>query len=337
MHSPDFDREMSDAACFDGSVRAARFSWSYSRERLFRHCRRACFIGCFLPQGGWDPMAHPVIRSAYMEKQRMSFRLWLSRTVQDGIVDGLKKALAHPADSHQKLFASGCLRSFSRNLFDLEYSMEHREYLSDPKRPCIRECLGGQPDLFPELRRRAAAAFGKVYEFLMSGPLLRELLSLDPVCFRFQERLLSQTLDRWTVWFSPGLVFFPGGRPNMLLCSASTTSEETEEAADTALPDPAGVAAALFALHIRTLQEARPPLARLFRFNSEEAGLEEIRAADGLRTLIDSGAKAMFSLIRPDGSVFFGDFPKTSDPVRCPGCQYAGTCRLLDEWEARHC
>lgn len=338
MPSPDFEKEAADAARFDGVLRAARFSWSYSRERLFRRCRRAYFIGCFLAQGGWDPMAHPVIRSAYAEKQRMSFRLWLSRTVQEAVAEGLKKALGHPADSRRKLFSSGCLRYFSGKLSDLEYSMVHREYLSDPKRPCIRECLpGGQADRFPELRNRAMESFRTVHKTLTDAPLIRELLLFDPIRFRFHENLLSLPFGRWTAWFSPGLVFFDGKRFNMLLCSATESADGPDEWTDTALPDPAGVAAALFDLHVRTVRQGTSSRARLFRFGSGDAGLEEIRPADGLQTLIGTGAEEMFSRIRPDGSVRFADFPKTDDAVRCAGCQYAETCRLLDRWEEHHC
>lgn len=340
MQPPDFEKETADAARFDGSVQVRRFSWSYSRERLFRRCRRAYFIGCFLPQGGWDPMAHPVIRSAYVEKQRLSFRLWLSRAVRNGITEGLKKALGHPVEQRRKLFSSGCLRSFSKELFELEYSMEHEEYLNDPKRPCIRECLGKGPESFSERRQQAMDSFGTAYKTLISSPLIRELLLQDPIRFRFQDDLLSMPWKRWTVWFSPGLVFFDGRRFNMLLCSASDFSGETEEIPEeiSPLPDPPSVTAALFDLHVRTVWKGAPPLARLFRFDSGHAEVEEIRPADGVEALIDSGAEEMFSLIRPDGTVFFGDFPKASESARCGTCQYAETCRLLDRWEeGRHC
>ena len=338
MPSPDFEKELLEAARFDGSVRDVRFSWSYSREHLFRQCRRAYFISCFLSQGGWEPLVHPVIRAAYVEKQRISFRLWLSRTVQNGIAEGLKKALVHPVDSRHKLFTSVCLRFFSKNLFDLEYSMEHGEYRNDPKRPCIRECLDGQVDRFRELRHQAMESFGTAYNTLTSSPLFQELLRLDPIRFRFGDTLLSYPFGQWTVWFSPGLVFFDGRRFNMLLCSASASvSGEEEEARDSALPDPARVTAALFDLHVRTIRKGAPPLARLFRFDSANAALEEIQPADGLPSLIRSGAEEMFSLIHPDGSVFFADYPKTTVRGRCAGCQFAGTCRLLDQWEARHC
>ena len=340
MQPPDFERETADAAHFDGSVTVRRFSWSYSREQLFRQCRRAYFIGCFLPQGGWDPAAHPVIRSAYVEKQRLSFRLWLSRAVGNGIAEGLKKALGHPGELRRKLFSSGCLRSFSKDLSDLEYSMEHREYLSDPKRPCIRECLGGQPDSFSERRQQAMDSFGTAYRTLTSSPLIRELLPLEPLQVRFRDGLLSLPVGRWTVWFSPGLVFFSGRQADMLLFSASDPSGRTGERTEESPlpdPDPAGVAAALFGLHVRTVWKGMQPRCRIFRFGTGDARLEEIRPAEEIQARICSGADEMFSLIRPDGSVRFTDFPKMPGPGRCGGCQYAETCLLLDQWEECHC
>ena len=75
----------------------------------------------------------------------------------------------------------------------------------------------------------------------------------------------------------------------------------------------------------------------LFRFGTQHADLEEIRPAPGIRDRIRTGAGEMFSLIRPDGSVFFGDFPKTGETRRCGGCPYAETCRELDAWADRHC
>ena len=339
MPSPDFEKELLSAAQFDGSVPASRFSWSFSRERLFRRCRRAFFIGCFLSQGGWDPLVHPLIRSAYMEKHTLPFRLWLTRTVQNGIAAGLRKAVILPPDSRRKAFSSGCLRFLSKNLFDLEFSLEHGEYLSDPKRPCVRECSDGQMTRFPELRRQALDSFSAAYAALMKVPWFHDILQLDVMHFRFDDDLISILFEQWPVWFSPGLVFFSGKQFNMVLCSASETVCPSGEESDTEddLPDPACVTAALFEMHIRSKWQREPPLARLFRFGPDGADVEEIRPEPGIRTLIRNGAGEMFSLIRPDGSVRFGDFPKTPDPIRCVGCQYAGTCRLLDQWADRHC
>ncbi len=340
MPSPDFEKELLSAAQFDGSVPAERFSWSFSRERLFRRCRRAFFISCFLSQGGWDPLVHPLIRSAYEEKHILPFRLWLTRTVQNGIAAGLKKAAVLPPDARRKAFSSGCLRFLSKDLFDLEFSLEHGEYRSDPKRPCVRECLGGQTARFPEIRRLALDSFSAVYAALMKAPWFHDILQLDILHFRFDDDLISILFEQWPVWFSPGLVFFSGKRFNMLLCSASETvcppAEESGPDGDP-LPDPAAVTAALFEMHIRSKWQREPPQARLFRFGPDGADAEEIRSFPGIRELIRNGASEMFSLIRPDGSVRFEDFPKTQVPERCGRCPHAGTCRLLDHWADRHC
>ena len=337
MSSPDFEKELLSAAQFDGSVHAARFSWSCSRERLFRRCRRAFFIGYFLSQGGWDPLVHPLIRSAYLEKNWLSFRLWLTKTVQAGIAAGLKKAAPLPPDERRKVFASGCLRFFSKNLFELEFSMEHEEYRNDPKRPCVRECLNGRMDRFPEFRKQALDSFSSVYAALMKAPWFQDILKLDVMHFRFGDDLIALHIDQWPVWFAPGLVFSLGKRFNMFLCSASIPdSLSPKETEPDELPDPVRVTAALFEMHVRSKGRQEAPLARLFRFGQDGAEWEEIQPCPDIRALIRSGAEAMFSRIRPDGSVHFGDFPKTSEPEQCADCQYAGTCRMLDQWADCH-
>lgn len=333
MFSNDFEKEMLSAARFGGSRTAFRFSWSFSRERLFRRCRRAFFIDCFLSQGGWDPSAHPLIRSAYVEKQRLPFPLWLSRTVRAGLREGLKKALAQPPDARRKAFSSGFLRFLSGKLFDLEFSMSRKEYLDDPKRPCLRECVEGEKIPFSALRPQAVSAFGTAHGLLTGSPLFQELLSLDVMNFRFGEDLISLPFDPCPVWFAPGLIFFLSNKFHMLLPSASGAEDETP-----GFPPAAAVSAALFDLHIRSKWKSEEPtVTHLFRFGPDAAGMEEIPPASGLPDRIRSGAGEMFSLIRPDGSVFFGDFPKTGEPGGCASCRYAGTCRMLDEWALHHC
>ena len=41
----------------------------------------------------------------------------------------------------------------------------------------------------------------------------------------------------------------------------------------------------------------------------------------------------MLSRIQPDGRVCYKNFPCTDRTESCPDCPFAGTCRMLKEWE----
>jgi hypothetical protein len=70
------------------------FSWSCSRDRLFRDCRRAYYYQYYASWGGWDSSADELARKAYILKNVKSIDMWIGDTVHQiikGIVEGIKE------------------------------------------------------------------------------------------------------------------------------------------------------------------------------------------------------------------------------------------------------
>jgi len=69
---------------------ANNFSWSVSRGRLFRTCRRAYYYNYYGAWGGWESSAPMLARQLYVLKQIQNLTLWGGSLVHSVIADALK-------------------------------------------------------------------------------------------------------------------------------------------------------------------------------------------------------------------------------------------------------
>jgi hypothetical protein len=67
-----------------------RFSWSVSRDRIFRECPRKYFFNYYGHWGGWEPDAPERIRRIYVLKQLKNRAIWAGEVVHDCIARSLK-------------------------------------------------------------------------------------------------------------------------------------------------------------------------------------------------------------------------------------------------------
>lgn len=324
MNHP-FEQQMLDAAHFSGPVRAGAFSWSCAREWLFTRCERACFLRYYLAQGGWDPHAHPLIRSAYADKYVQTFGMWLSRTFQSAVQRGFREAMTRAQEKRKRSFSAVCLRFLSRAVLDLQLSMENKEYLTDPKKPVILEWLRADDpaEAMLKIRQDAVNSFSTAYAAFTGSPQFRDMLALDLTDFRLEEDFYSFQFEQYPVWFAPGLVFFQDGKFRMILFRGGPCDEQEKDS----------VTAALFALYVRSKWKKQGVATMLFTFTPEQAQFQEIRAADRIRTRIRTGAERMLRKIRPDGTVLHTDFSKACEEKTCAECLFRSTCAALDAWE----
>ena len=68
------------------------FSWSASRDRLFRDCARAYWFSYYGSWGGWERGADPRTRRLYYLKNLTTLPMWIGSRVHD-TVEGLIRAL----------------------------------------------------------------------------------------------------------------------------------------------------------------------------------------------------------------------------------------------------
>jgi len=78
------------------------FSWSTSRDRLFRQCKRAYYYHYYGSWGGWDENANPHVREAYILKNLTSGKAWAGAHVHRAvsrILRSLKRGSLSPEDA----------------------------------------------------------------------------------------------------------------------------------------------------------------------------------------------------------------------------------------------
>lgn len=81
------------------------FSWSASRDRLFRSCHRAYYYNYYGYWNGWDYKADPKTKLIYKLKKLQSTTLWAGSTVHDILQDILTmiKAIATGASEPERM------------------------------------------------------------------------------------------------------------------------------------------------------------------------------------------------------------------------------------------
>lgn len=328
MNTRDFERDILDAAAFDGTRKASRFSWSYARETLFRKCKRACFIRYYLAQGGWDPYAHPLIRSAYVEKYRLPFRLWLARTFHLALQNGFRKAAAVPQEKRERMFSGVCLRYLGKSVSDLQFSLENREYVDDPKKPAITEflCAEDRTGALIQLKQTAVDSFSAAYAAFTKSSVFQNILALDFTDLRLEDPFLSFQFEQWPVWFAPGIVWHEKRKFHMLLCDVPGERGKEDIAPR--------VTAALFQLFVRSKwNNCRGATASAFIFQEGAGDFVPLDPYPDIRNIIRKSSAEMLALVHEDSLVDYRDFPCTEDSANCKTCQFAGTCKALQQWE----
>ena len=73
------------------------FSWSASRDRMFRECPRQYYYSYYGAWGGWSDQAPPMARKLYYLKNLTTLPLWVGSKVHD-TVEGLLRAVKNGRD-----------------------------------------------------------------------------------------------------------------------------------------------------------------------------------------------------------------------------------------------
>lgn len=327
MNKPDFEKDIISAAEFNGIRHASRFSWSHAREILFRRCRKAYFIRYYLAQGGWDMYAAPIVRSAYIEKYRMPFHIWLAGTFHMAMRSAFRQAAVQPAAKRKKTFTAACLRDLGRAVSDLQFSLENREYADDPKKPAILEFLRApdQAGALLDLKQKAVDSFSSAYGTLIKSEIFESILALNFTALRLDDPFLSFQFEQWPVWFAPGIVWYDKGEFHSLL------AQVTDPAGDDSKGE--RVTAALFDLYVQSKWNFRKTTSTVFVFDEKGSSMSTVKPASGIRSMIRKSSAEMLSLIHEDANVDCRDFPCTDNTDLCQHCQFKTTCKALCAWE----
>ena len=293
---------------FPISSDAGEFSWSYTRHKIFKFCRRAYFYRYYAAQKGWDKFADPRSQLIYRLKNLVKTENYVRNTVSKAISDvflrGNKK--------NEKDFPLRNIYSELRqNLFRTRTDIENRCWEDDPKKTNLFEIYYGEsPD----------TVFGRIREYisgiiliLSQGGLLSELSAIPYLQWKNFKLPLAFFLDGLNVWTAPDFVWTEEGNTNVLFLRFRPDDESWR------LPPGISVLALENKFHI-------PPSrfrCRTFFCNGHEI-FEGYENLEKVRSLIKESSSSMLSLLVPDGKAHEENFGRAE--TCCSSCGFKEYC-----------
>ncbi|MEW6364145.1 MAG: PD-(D/E)XK nuclease family protein [Acidobacteriota bacterium] len=293
------------------------FSWSKSRDEVFRECLRKYYFHYYGYWSGWDASASARARQIYLLKQLKSRHMWAGGRVHTCVKDILQAVRSRrrlpTADEAAK-------NMLARMRQDYRESRD-RKYREDPKGFCglfEHEYEITLPD--EAWKETAANAEACVRNFYQSDAFSM-VQSLPPAGWLDLEKLSSFRLDGVTVWVQLDLAFRDGEQ--ILIYDWKTGSSESGEnelqlacyifyAVETWKTAPEQVTAV--ALYLADNQATPRQMT--------QADLESMR--EYIRDSID---EMRFPLLDPEKNIAEEDaFDFAEDEEPCRRCNYRKVC-----------
>lgn len=297
-----------------------RFSWSVSRDRLFRACPRAYYYHYYGSWGGWEPGAPPDVRELYVLKQLQTRHQWVGHAVHavlEQVLRGLRDGRPLSAAEARGQLTFRMRREFADS--------RRGRYWREPKTGGLVEHEYELPVTGVEWQALHAQA-GSALAAALDLPLFDRLRRLAPDDWLAVELRDAFDLGGVPIWCVPDLAFREGD--GVVIVDWKT-----------GWPDPPGADAgarfqlACYGLYARARLGARPETLRLgvaylglpeYRESTiDDAGLEAALAT--LRSSIAAMQASLADATRDDARV--DHFPQTGDATRCVRCPFRRPCR----------
>ncbi len=304
------------------------FSWSVSRDRLFRSCSRAYYYKYYGAWGGWEPGAAPDVRELYVLKQLKTRHQWIGDVVHRAlreVLEGLRRGRLTPLAE-----ADARLTHLMRLWFK---ASREGAYWREPKRGGLVEheyaapvSVEGWRALHEEARQALAAAYRL--------GLFERLARLGAGDWLAVEAFDSFDFDGVPVHCVPDLSFREGDR--VVIVDWKTGRPEPETAAgETTIR----FQLACYGLHARARWGATPEALRLGvaflgLLDYRESGIEAAEMAAAEAAIRTSMAAMRARLADPAMNLArIEDFPQADALARCVCCPFRRPCRGA-EWVA---
>jgi len=201
------------------------FSWSVSRNRLFRTCPRAYYFNYYGSWGGWDRNSPERTRKLYILKNLQTLEIWGGSIVHGTIAEALRRY----ARSHTPIRA-GELQARARGKLRQGWvEAVNGEWRVSPKKTNLFGLYYGDGKKLP--RERTDGIRERIYSCLAAfaeSTVLREILAVPYMSWRPVDQLDSFVLDGLKVWCAIDFAYTdPAGILRIL--DWKTGSERTEE------------------------------------------------------------------------------------------------------------
>jgi hypothetical protein len=201
------------------------FSWSVSRDQLFRTCRRAYYYTYYGSWGGWEPDAAPSVRQLYILKNLKTLEMWAGTIVHETIAE----ALGRYARKRYPIQAGELQARAREKLRSGWVEAVSQQWLTSPKKTNLHELYYGNGRSLP--RERTERIRDRVNLSLTSfaeSEALRELLAVSYLNWKPVDQVDSFLLDRLKVWCAVDFAFVdPAGQLRILDWKTGQEKPET--------------------------------------------------------------------------------------------------------------
>jgi len=296
------------------------FSWSVSRDRLFRMCERAYYYTYYGSWGGWDESADPMCRKLYILKNLQTLDMWAGSIVHETIAEALRRyALDRRAITVEELQSRA--RSKLRRGW---VESVNREWERSPKKTNLFELYYGNGKSLPRevtdrLRERVYTALAT----FANSAVLESILATPYVNWRPVDRLDAFAVDGLKVWAAVDFAFTdPQGATRIL--DWKTGAER---------PDELRIQLGCYALYAIERWHVPPEAVRVAAVylvdapKVQEQPVTPDLLAETRQFILDSAAEMRARLDDPIGNTASEDsFPCTTERRWCRRCNFREVC-----------
>ncbi len=291
------------------------FSWSFSRDYLFRECKRAYFYHYYGSFGGWEPDAPPEVRLAYVLKNLTTIRALVGEVVHRALQSVLRSVQAG-----SELFPENATQ-MALALFKTAWRESRtRAWTRSPKRyKNIFEIYYNQVPTDEELRD-IPDWVGQCIRNFLESELLERLRKSRDLRWLSLEELKQFECEGVRVFAMPDLVVERGGE--IEIHDWKTGKERTDDTGQV------GVYGLLAVETLRAVPGKMRGSVLYLRDGTELSmviGESELAAA---RDRIRQSSREMLRLLDDpaENLASIENFPETDDPGKCAYCNFKELC-----------
>ncbi|MBN2451928.1 MAG: PD-(D/E)XK nuclease family protein [Lentisphaeria bacterium] len=303
---------------------ANEFSWSVSRDHVFRECRRAYYYTYYGAWGGWEAEAPERTRLLYRLKNIKSLAMWAGSVVHDTIAEALNRYTRTGQPP-----TAGELQARARTRLRSGWiESVNREWLARPKKTNLFELYYGNGTSLPaEMTDRTRK---RVYDCLAAfaeSAVLREILAVPYLDWKPVDSLDSFDLEGLKVWCAIDFAYTdPSG--TLRIVDWKTGSERRESLS---------VQMACYALYAASAWFVPLEQVRTYGvFLGEDGRVSPCSTSPEVlvqtKDLVLSSAAAMRQLLRDvEANVAEEDsFPFCENEAACRRCNFREACPTIE-------
>lgn len=295
---------------------ANEFSWSRTRDGVFRECRRRYYFHYYGAWGGWDADADPVARRLYVLKQLGTRQMWAGRLVHEAV----ERALLSLRDGFA-LSEASLVEDTVRQMRAEWKGSRHGVYRDSPKRTGLFEHEYGVPVRDGEwqaLRDHVVRCLRNFYRL----ELLTEIKRTPTDRWILIEDIASFAFEGTTIFAAPDFGYW-NEADRLQLVDWKTGGNGSD----------AALQLGGYALYAREVLGVDPARVDLLEVNLREGRMTahpwDAGGLDRVREHIRLSVRGMRAYLRdPVRNVAAeADFEKTEDLRICRWCNFRAVCR----------